>query len=107
MRPVTQSTPAHKGEHKRTVDEDSVPVTIWPQYTVSDLEGRFVVVAQTEHWVSTILRAVRGRNATKNDDNTTRVLVRNFTQATRCILRKILTNMQPKDPVHLIALFLP
>ena len=95
--PGAQSKSAQKGKPKRNAAEDCVPVTIWPQYTVSDLEGRFVVVAPRELWMSTLLRAVRGRNATKNDDNTTRVLVRNFTQAMRCILRKILTNMQPND----------
>ena len=62
---------------------DPVPVPIWPQYTVPEAKGRFVIVSCSEQWVRLLLSTVRVRNETQS-----RILEPLFMHAVRVLFRE-------------------
>ena len=89
------SAPARK--RARLSSANLVPVSIWPQYTISGVSGQFVLVTPSETWLSRMLQTMRCRNASKNAVNTTRTLVRNLWEALRVMLRKARANAPSLD----------
>ena len=75
------------------------PVPIWPQYTLTNHEGTFIVIGMLERWLNTMLHIMRARSpkstscpggSTATTMESFRVMSKNLTASLRLMLQKAL-----------------
>lgn len=90
--PISGRTP------KRLRDVDYTPVCIWPQYTITNMDGRFIVVSPHESWMEAILHALRPKSDATNSAKVMRDLKQQFHASIKVVLRKSLSLREKEEP---------
>ena len=87
---------ADAGPKRQRVAEDLVPVTLWPQYTVPTLSGRFIVFSPSEAWLAKMLQTLRLRSG----DPPSRILIKSLWESIRVMLRRSLSDLKQGVTSH-------
>ena len=91
--PTVFVQPSAKKKGAKPAKVNTVPVTLWPQYSINGVDGTFLVVSASELWFQKMLKTIRCRS----DDQTLRRLTANVMYQLKILLRTILGNAVESD----------